>query len=259
MYIIALIPNKASPCVFFAEVTVQKRNSLDYLPWATTWKLLKQHYPYSTYRVRKAADGRNYHHDDRTAWVEVELTLVEENNDGTFRENSITEMLAIMDYAKRSIPLDKLNSTDVVNTIQRCLTKACARMGLGIAIDGAMDFDDLPEEKQPLPDNVVDLTEIRERLDVGIKNYTKEMSKEQKVHLGVLFGIFCKMIHPACGRRKRTHAARSVWAAAQNDDFLCISPSCHPEQREALAKDLLRFPRAENRGRSFLIAARSSG
>ena len=70
----------------------------------------------------------------------------------------------------------------MVNTIQRCLTKACARMGLGIAIYGAMDFDDLPEEKQPLPDNVVDLTEIRQRLDVGIKNYTKGMSKEQKVH-----------------------------------------------------------------------------
>ena len=31
-------------------------------------------------------------------------------------------------------------------------------------------------------DNVVDLTESRERLDMGIKNYTKGMSKEQKVH-----------------------------------------------------------------------------
>ncbi len=161
---------------------VQKRNSWDYLPWATTWKLLKQHYPYSTYRVRKAADGRNYHHDDRTAWVEVELILVEQDDTGGFRENSITEMLAIMDYAKRSIPLDKLNSTDVVNTIQRCLTKACARMGLGIAIYGAMDFDDLPEEKEEQPDNVVDLTEIRQRLDTGIKQYTKGMTREQKLH-----------------------------------------------------------------------------
>ncbi len=161
---------------------VQKRNSLDYLPWATTWKLLKQHYPYSTYRVRKAADGRNYHHDGKTAWVEVELTLVEPDDTGAFRENSITEMLAVMDYAKRSIPLDKLNSTDVVNTIQRCLTKACARMGLGIAIYGAMDFDDLPEEKEEQPDNVVDLTEIRQRLDIGIKQYTKGMTREQKLH-----------------------------------------------------------------------------
>ena len=161
---------------------VQKRNALDYLPWATTWKLLKQHYPYSTYRVRKAADGRNYHHDGKTAWVEVELILVEPDDTGAFRENSITEMLAVMDYAKRSIPLDKLNSTDVVNTIQRCLTKACARMGLGIAIYGAMDFDDLPEEKENQPDNVVDLTEIRQRLDTGIKQYTKGMTREQKLH-----------------------------------------------------------------------------
>ncbi len=161
---------------------VQKRNALDYLPWATTWKLLKQHYPYSTYRVRKNHEGLNYHHDGRTAWVEVELILAEPSANGETREHTVTEMLAIMDYAKRSIPLEKINSTDVVNTIQRCLTKACARMGLGIAIYGAMDFDDLPEEKQPLPENVVDLTEIRERLDVGIKNYTKGMNKEQKVH-----------------------------------------------------------------------------
>ena len=161
---------------------VQKRNSLDYLPWATTWKLLKQHYPYSFYRVRKNHEGLNYHTDGRTAWTEVELVLVEQDDSGAFHENSITEMLAIMDYAKRSIPLDKLNSTDVVNTIQRCLTKACARMGLGIAIYGAMDYDDLPEEKEQKPDNVVDLTALRQRLDTGIKNYTKSMTKEQKIH-----------------------------------------------------------------------------
>ena len=30
-------------------------------------------------------------------------------------------------------------------------------------------------------------------------------------HLGVLYEIFCKLIYPICGRRKRTYAARSVW------------------------------------------------
>ena len=162
---------------------VQKRNALDYLPWATTWKLLKQHYPYSTYRVRKNHEGLNYHHDGRTAWVEVELTLAEPIADGSLREHTVTEMLAVMDYAKRSIPLEKVNSTDVVNTIQRCLTKACARMGLGIAVYGALDFDDLPEETHDglQTDNVVDLNEIRKRLDAGIKEYTREMSKTQKL------------------------------------------------------------------------------
>ena len=158
---------------------VQKRNSLDYLPWATTWKLLKQHYPYSYYRVIKNFEGLNYHHDSRTAWVEVELNLLEPKENGEMQVHSITEMLAVMDYSKRSIPLDKLNSTDVVNTIQRCLTKACARMGLGLAVYGALDFDDLPEEKQP--DNVVDLAEIRKQLDTAIREQTREMTRPQKV------------------------------------------------------------------------------
>lgn len=160
---------------------VQKRNALDYLPWATTWKLLKQQYPYSTYQVKKNHEGLNYHHDGRTAWVEVELILAEPTAAGETREHAVTEMLAIMDYAKRSIPLDKIHSTDVVNTIQRCLTKACARMGLGIAVYGALDFDDLPEDAAPQSDNVVDLAEIRKRLDAGIKEYTREMSKNQKL------------------------------------------------------------------------------
>lgn len=162
---------------------VQKRNALDYLPWATTWKLLKQHFPYSTYRVRKNHEGLNYHHDGRTAWVEVELILSEPKDNGEMQEHTVTEMLAVMDYAKRSIPLDKIHSTDVVNTIQRCLTKACARMGLGIAVYGALDFDDLPEEKQPASqdDNVTDLAELRKRLDTAIKEYTRDMTRAQKI------------------------------------------------------------------------------
>ncbi len=188
---------------------VQKRNSLDYLPWATTWKLLKQHFPYSTYRVRKNHEGLNYHHDGRTAWVEVELILAEPKDNGEMQEHTVTEMLAVMDYAKRSIPLDKIHSTDVVNTIQRCLTKACARMGLGIAVYGALDFDDLPEETQATPqaDNVVDLAALRAKLDVAIKDYTREMSKTEK--LAFLNNVVTPLLN---GERN--------WKVCQNPEML---------------------------------------
>ena len=188
---------------------VQKRNALDYLPWATTWKLLKQHFPYSTYRVRKNHEGLNYHHDGRTAWVEVELILVEPKDSGEMQEHTVTEMLAVMDYAKRSIPLDKIHSTDVVNTIQRCLTKACARMGLGIAVYGALDFDDLPEETQAAPqtDNVVDLATLRAKLDVAIKDYTREMSKTEK--LAFLNNVVTPLLN---GERN--------WKVCQNPEML---------------------------------------
>ena len=48
-----------------------------------------------------------------------------------------------MDYRNNSIPADKITSTDVNKTIQRSLTKAVARHGLGLYIYAG---EDLPED-----------------------------------------------------------------------------------------------------------------
>lgn len=171
---------------------VQKRNGLDYIPWAVAWKLLKQSFPESTYTVIKNAQGLNYHHDGSTAWVEVQLSLVVRDDYGCAHTYETTEMLAVMDYSKRSIPVDKLRSTDVINTLQRCLVKACARMGLGINVYGALDMDDLPEEEhasktEPVAESskqtapVVDLSAIRSKLDAAIKARTQNMTRTDKV------------------------------------------------------------------------------
>ena len=50
-----------------------------------------------------------------------------------------------MDYKNNSIPIDKVTSTDVNKTIQRSLTKAVARHGLGLYIYAG---EDLPEEER---------------------------------------------------------------------------------------------------------------
>lgn len=39
---------------------IQKRNSLDYLPWAVAWRMLKEHYPFSYYEVCESQNGLNY-------------------------------------------------------------------------------------------------------------------------------------------------------------------------------------------------------
>ena len=52
-------------------------------------------------------------------------------------------MLPVMDNRNRSIPLDQLTSFDVNKAIQRSLTKAAARHGLGLYIYAG---EDLPEE-----------------------------------------------------------------------------------------------------------------
>ena len=50
-----------------------------------------------------------------------------------------------MDYKNKSIPLESVTSFDVNKAIQRSLTKACARHGLGLYICAG---EDLPEDEQ---------------------------------------------------------------------------------------------------------------
>ena len=49
-----------------------------------------------------------------------------------------------MDYKNKSIPVENVTSYDVNKSIQRSLTKACARHGLGLYIYAG---EDLPEEE----------------------------------------------------------------------------------------------------------------
>ncbi len=113
---------------------VEKKNGLSYLSWAYAWGELKKRYPEATYTIYENAAGWNYHTDGRTAWVKVSVTV-----------NGIehTEELPIMDYKNKSIPLDSITSFEVNKTIQRALTKAVARHGLGLYIYAG---EDLPEE-----------------------------------------------------------------------------------------------------------------
>lgn len=114
---------------------IEKKNGLSYLSWAYAWGELKKRYPDSTYTIYENADGLFYHTDGRTAWVKTGVTV-----------NGIehVEYLPVMDYRNNSITLDKLTSFDVNKAIQRSLTKAVARHGLGLYIYAG---EDLPEDK----------------------------------------------------------------------------------------------------------------
>ncbi len=57
-----------------------------------------------------------------------------------------------MDFRNNSIPADQVTSTAVNKAIQRCLTKAIARLGLGLYIYAGEDLPedaDVVSEKQP--------------------------------------------------------------------------------------------------------------
>ena len=113
----------------------EKKNNLNYLSWAWAWGEIKKRHPDATYTIYENADGWNYHTDGRTCWVKTGVTV-----------NGIEhiEYLPVMDYKNKSISIENVTSFDVNKAIQRSLTKACARHGLGLYIYAG---EDLPEEE----------------------------------------------------------------------------------------------------------------
>lgn len=112
----------------------EKKNGLTYLSWAWAWAKVKENYPDAVYTIYENADGLFYHTDGRTAWVKTGVKIGDIEH---------IEYLPVMDYKNRSIPLDQITSFAVNTAIQRSLTKAVARHGLGLYIYAG---EDLPEE-----------------------------------------------------------------------------------------------------------------
>lgn len=113
----------------------EKKNGLTYLSWAWAWGEVKKLHPDAAYTIYENKDGWNYHTDGRTCWVKTGVTV-----DGIEH----IEYLPVMDYKNRSIMLECVSSFDVNKAIQRSLTKAVARHGLGLYIYAG---EDLPEEE----------------------------------------------------------------------------------------------------------------
>lgn len=114
----------------------EKKNGLTYLSWAYAWAEVKKLYPNATYKVyeRETQWGPvNYFTDGKTAWVKVGVTI-----EGLEH----VEMLPIMDYRNKAIPLDKVDSCSTNKTIQRAITKACGRHGIGLYIYAKEDYPD---------------------------------------------------------------------------------------------------------------------
>jgi hypothetical protein len=112
----------------------EKKGGLTYLSWPWAWHEVKIRYPNANYGVCEDEHGRPYFSDGHTCWVKVFVTI-----EGITH----TEYLPIMDARNNSIPADKVTSFDMNKAIQRALTKACARHGLGLYIYAG---EDLPED-----------------------------------------------------------------------------------------------------------------
>lgn len=140
----------------------EKKNGLTFLAWAFAWGEVKKIYPNATYEIYETVNPQgyvcNYFTDGRTCWVKTGVTI-----EGLEH----IEELPVMDYRNNSIPLEKVTSFDVNKTIQRSLTKAVARHGLGLYIYAG---EDLPEEEQKIDKKNMDLIVELAAKYAGLKN-----------------------------------------------------------------------------------------
>lgn len=117
---------------------IEQKNGLSYLSWAWAWGELKKRYPRSYYTIYESPEGMIFFTDGNTCWVKTGVTLVEEGQEPLEH----IEYLPVMDNRNQSIKLEAIKSTDINKAIQRSLTKAIARHGLGLYIYAG---EDLPE------------------------------------------------------------------------------------------------------------------
>lgn len=113
---------------------IEKKNGLSYVSWSYAWQEVKKRFPEATYTIYENNDGLFYHTDGKTCWVKTGVTVSDIEH---------IEYLPVMDFKNKSIPLENVTSMDVNKAIQRSLTKACARHGLGLYVYAG---EDLPEE-----------------------------------------------------------------------------------------------------------------
>lgn len=177
----------------------EKKSNLTYLSWAFAWGELKSRYPDSSYKIYEneiddlLIHGEqafpikrtvNYFTDGRTAWVKVGVTVEGQEH---------IEMLPVMDHRNKSIALNALDSFAVNKTIQRALTKAIARHGLGLYIYAGEDLPEIVQNEQALTAlqnalnvyqkaNGVNLTQTFEDLSKLTKGAVKDVQTFQAVN-----------------------------------------------------------------------------
>lgn len=163
---------------------VEKKNGLSYLSWPYAWAEVKKRFPNATYKVYETENGCIYFTDGKTCWVKTGVTI-----EGLEH----IEYLPIMDYKNKSISLEDVTSFDVNKSIQRSLTKALARHGLGLYLYSGEDLPEIEIEKITSKDASIlkstvksfdDNSQIYEMIlkKYKVKNF-KELTQKQRAEI----------------------------------------------------------------------------
>lgn len=151
----------------------EKKNGLTYLSWAYAWAEVKKLYPTAQYHVYERDTQQygpvNYFTDGKTCWVKVGVTIEGMEH---------VEMLPVMNFKNQSIPLDKVTSCDVNKAIQRAITKAIGRQGLGLYIYAGEDIPENASQSQPVVKPVEKPVQKSAQSQVPVKKDTRLITAE---------------------------------------------------------------------------------
>lgn len=112
---------------------VEKKNSFNYLSWAWAWSILKDHYSDATYH-KHIFNGLPYMLDPNGyGYVQVTVSVPS-------LDSSSTEIMPVLNHANK--PIQNPDSFEVNKSLQRCLAKAIAALGLGAYL---FQGEDLPQ------------------------------------------------------------------------------------------------------------------
>ena len=160
------------------------KNGLSYLSWAAAWSEVKKLFPNATFRIyeeliniTETVEGRTitkeidrpWFDDGVTGWVKTGVTI---------NDIEHIEELPIMDFKNKSIEATKITSSDANKAIQRSLTKACARHGLGLYIYEGEDLPQELKETEKLQGECMELISKRSALSENTKKKVAETCKE---------------------------------------------------------------------------------
>lgn len=155
---------------------IERKGNLSYLSWAYAWGELKKIFPTANYKIYENADGWNYFTDGRTCWVKTGVTV-----EGIEH----IEYLPVLNFKNAPISADEVTSFDVNKAIQRSLTKAVARHGLGLYIYAG---EDLPEvennsnkEHNPAKYDHISMNYVHQT--IGKEKKQEQIKGQQKINL----------------------------------------------------------------------------
>lgn len=160
------------------------KNGLSYLSWAAAWSEVKKVFPNATFKIYEENINISETVEGKTITKEIERPWFDDGTTGwvktgvTINNIEHIEELPIMDFKNKSIEALKITSSDANKAIQRSLTKACARHGLGLYIYEGEDLPQELKETEKLQGECMELISKRSALSENTKKKIAETCKE---------------------------------------------------------------------------------